>query len=708
MAAHDDDFGRSAAGGRAWSSQHDRAFEDSAIGMAIEALDGCFVAVNPALCRLVGYSREELVTMSYVDICHPDDLDGQDRLTSPADELRRNYVRELRYVRADRTVVWVRLHVAVIHDEHDRAAYYTVQIEDITQHRRAEQRFRAAFDDAAIGMALIELDGGRDVIVEANAMTSGLLGRPVPELIGTSITAFVHAEDQAAVRQMFAALDSEERAQSLASVRFVSDGGPAVWAHLSASAPGRPGDSAAFLVLHLQDITSRKLAEAQLTHQADHDALTGLPNRHAFTRQLDAMAEPRAGADDRRALLFIDLDRFKLVNDSLGHTVGDELLIAVAGRLRNVVAAEDMVARIGGDEFVVLARSAPTTALAEGLAERVGRALRAPFDIAGRILYLTASVGISVPGAEGGSEGMLPAADMAMHGAKAAGRARAVVFDPAMRRRAEARLSTEQGLYRALERDELVLWYQSIFSLVTGRPVAAEALIRWQHPDVGLLGPAAFLPVAEETGLILPIGRFVLREALDQVRSWRDSGLGLIVNVNLARAQLDDPDLVAQIERMLGERRLAPSDLCVEVSEKAVVAPGNRIAHTITGLRRLGVSVAIDDFGMGNSSLAYLRSHPVDVVKVDGSFVAALDTNPRDAAIVGGVIQLTHALGMSCIAEAVETRAQLGHLVALGCDQIQGYLTARAQPVDRFLAQVSAPDRPQLAGILGALPDAKV
>jgi diguanylate cyclase (GGDEF)-like protein/PAS domain S-box-containing protein len=702
----DDELGPAADDGRAGvPHRYELAFEDSAIGMTIEGLDGRFVTVNPAFCHLTGYSRAELLTMTYMDICHPSDLEGEEHLSSLADGTLRTYTQELRYIRSDRAEVWVRVHIGVIKDDTGRPAFYSVQVEDISERHRAEQRFRAAFDDAAVGMALIELDGDKDIIVEANAMTGRLLGGGIAALIGTSISSLVHPDDAPRVRAMFSDLHSGACRQTVVSVRIGADGDDVVWAHLSASAPDSRGDPSSFAVLHLQDITSRKVAEEQLTYQADHDALTGLPNRHAFTRQLEAMATA-ANPADRRALLFIDLDRFKLVNDSLGHTIGDELLVAVAGRLRGAVAAEDLVARIGGDEFVVLARSTPTVETAKLLAERVRSVMETPFGIAGRMLYVTASVGIALPEPGARSEELLPAADLAMHGAKANGRAGAMVFDPAMRRKAAARLTTEQGLHQALERGELVLWYQSIFSLVTGQPVAAEALVRWQHPQAGLLEPAAFLPVAAASGLIVPIGRYVIEQALDQVRSWRRHGLTLAVNVNLAAAQLDDPGLVAEIGGMLSERGLRPSDLCLEVSEKAVLASGNRAARTVTALRRLGVSVAIDDFGAGTSSLAYLRRTPVDVVKIDGAFVATIDTNPRDAAIVGAVIQLTHALGMACVAESVETRAQLRHLSALGCDQIQGFLTARAQPVDRWLATVSQPHlsgaETPLARLIGA------
>jgi diguanylate cyclase (GGDEF)-like protein/PAS domain S-box-containing protein len=699
---------RAASGGRAprdlgtIPERYDRAFEESAIGMAIEDLGGRFVAVNAALCHLVGYTEAELLTMSYMDICHPDDLEDPDHLANLAGGGVRTYIRELRYLRADRAEIWVRVHIGVVCDDDGIARSYTVQIEDVNHRHRAETRFRQAFDDAAVGMALVELTDRGDVIVEANAKIGDLLGRRAPELIGSSISAFVHPDDLDAVETLVDDLRSGLRRQSEATVRFQPRPGPVAWAHLSASAPARSGDQPPLVVLHAQDITTQKVVEGRLVHQAGHDALTGLPNRHTLTQQLDAMDDgaPAATSDsasgwddvDRRALLFVDLDRFKLVNDSLGHTVGDELLVAVARRLRNSVAEGDLVARIGGDEFVVLARSTPTAQTAETMAARLLTALHAPFRVGGRILYLTASIGIALPGPDMPAAGLLRAADLAMHGAKAAGKARAVVFEPSMRQRADSRLATEQGLHRALEDGELILWYQSVVSLVTHRTVAAEALIRWQHPGAMLLEPADFLPVAEETGLILPIGRSVLRQALDQVRIWRDLRLGLTVNVNLAASQLETTDLVEEIRGMLDERGLLPRDLCLEVSETAIVHPDSRTARTVTDLRDLGVSVAVDDFGRGNSSLSYLRSHPVDVVKIDRSFVATLDTNPRDAAIVGGIVQLTHALGMTCIAQGVEHAGQLAPLRELGCDQAQGWLTGRAAPGKDWLDSVLAQD----------------
>ncbi len=552
------------------------AFEDSAIGMAIEGLDGRLLQVNPSLCVMLGYRAEELLTMSYQDVCHPDDLEGPAWLASLSDGSVRRVSRECRYLRSDGTVIWVRVHIGVIQDD-GRAIFYTAQIEDIT---------------------------------------------------------------------------------------------------------------------------GAKEAEAKLIHQADHDALTGLPNRKAFAERVTAALD--AGAPT--ALLFVDLDRFKLVNDTLGHTAGDELLIAVAQRLQSALREGDVVARIGGDEFVVLAAVA-TLAEAEHVADRLQAALASPFRVSGRSLFLSASIGIAVPGGPTPSaDDTLRAADLAMYRAKTSGKARAVVFDASMRRDAEQRLAVEEDLRRAIASgDELEVWFQPVVSVATGRVVAAEALLRWRHPEQGLLLPGAFLPVAEETGLIAPISRTVLRASLDQAQRWHEQGLGMVVSVNLSGRDLDEAGLDRDIAIALGERGLDPAALCLEVTETALVEAATHGARAVEELRALGVAVAIDDFGQGYSSLSYLRAHPVDIIKIDRAFVAALENNPRDAAIVGGMIQLAHALGMTCVAEGVERTDQLRHLTDLGCDQIQGFLLAEPCPADELAGRL-IPSRHGAAPRLASLP----
>jgi diguanylate cyclase (GGDEF)-like protein/PAS domain S-box-containing protein len=557
------------------------AFEDSAIGMSIEDLDGRFMQVNSVLCAMLGYSSAELLTMGYQDVCHPDDLEGPEYLASLRDGSVRRIVRECRHTCADGTVIWVRVHVGVISDGH-QALFYTAQTEDITAQRSAEAR-------------LIQL--------------------------------------------------------------------------------------------------------------AEHDTLTGLPNRQAFADGMTSTLE----SGEQVALLFVDLDRFKLVNDTLGHAAGDELLVAVAARLRSAVRNSEVVARIGGDEFVILATPVTCVGDAERVAERLLAALVPPFRISGRSLFVTASVGIALAGGDVASaEDTLRAADLAMYRAKTTGKARVVVFDESLRRDAELRLGVEQDLYRALAAPgQLRVWFQPVLSVATGRVVAAEALVRWQHPRRGLLLPGEFLSVAEETGLMSPITKVVLAQSLTQARRWRDQGLKMIVSVNLSCRQLEEPGFEQEVADALDAAGLDPADLCVEVTETALLGAAGHGPDALRKLRELGVAVAIDDFGQGYSSLSYLRSYPADIVKLDRAFVNALETNPRDAAIVGGIIQLAHALGMICIAEGVERPGQLQRLTDLGCDQIQGFLLSRPCPPDELVRRlVASPDgaAPRLAPMVTASP----
>jgi diguanylate cyclase (GGDEF)-like protein/PAS domain S-box-containing protein len=656
-------------------------FEDSAIGMAIEDLEGRFLQVNSALCAMIGYTPSQLLGMGYQQVCHPDDCEDPAYLESLRTGAVRRVVRELRYRRADGSDIWVRVHIGVIHDDGGNAKFYTAQIEDISQRHAAEQRFRGAFADAAVGMAVTGKRSGSDeILFDTNAAMGQLLGRAQDELVGRSVTEFAHPADVWAVRELFASLRLGTRSQEAVDVRCIRPDGTFVWVHLSASVSEKPEGSAEHLVIHLQDVTARKLAEARLIHQAEHDVLTGLPNRVALAKRIAASLD----RGQHPALLFVDLDRFKQVNDTLGHATGDKVLTAVASRLRDAIRDDDVVARIGGDEFVVLAVSATSPGDAERVAERLHAVLATPFQVEERSLYLTASIGIALPGVQvRTAEDALRAADIAMYQAKTSGTARTATFDVSMSGATETRLTVERDLHRAIATpDELGVWFQPVVSVASGRVVGVEALARWHHPERGLVLPEEFLPVAEETGLISPIGRIVLAAALDQGRRWRDEGLRVVISVNLSRRQLADPGLEDEIAGALTRAAFDPADLCLEVTESVIVDAASRGARTVQRLRTLGIAVAIDDFAEGYSSLSYLRNHPMDVVKIDQSFIAALESSPRDAAIVGGIIELAHALSMTCVAEGVERPTQLRRLGDLGCDQVQGFLLGRPRPAD--------------------------
>ncbi len=471
----------------------------------------------------------------------------------------------MRYIRADGAIIWVRVHIGVIRGEDGRPRFYTAQIEDISERHRAEQRFRCAFDDAAVGMAVAELRrAGADTLLQINDATATLLGRKPGEVIGRILSRFVHPDDVTRTDDLFTRLRDGEARQAEVITRILRPDGTMVWVNVSASVADDPEGRPAYLVLHLQDITARETAEARLIEQAEHDALTGLSNRTVLAQRAGA-----ALAHGEAALLFVDLDRFKLVNDSLGHATGDELLVAVGRRLTGSVPADGLVARIGGDEFVVLV---PSAGQAQEYADTIQEVLAEPFRVGGRLLRVTASVGIAAAQRGSQADDLLRAADLAMYRAKTQGKARSAVYDSSMRADAEDRLAVEQDLHRAVETPgELVVWFQPAISLVTGRIVLAEALLRWQHPERGLLLPMDFLPVAEETGLIASIGWLVLDQTLREVRSWRDAGLGVVGSVNLSGNQLDEPGFAENVGAAIRRGSLLPADLCLEVTERVLV-----------------------------------------------------------------------------------------------------------------------------------------
>jgi diguanylate cyclase (GGDEF)-like protein/PAS domain S-box-containing protein len=431
----------------------------------------------------------------------------------------------------------------------------------------------------------------------------------------------------------------------------------------------------------------RKKYEDDLSHQAHHDPLTGLPNRTLFLEFLQLSMARARRYRSTVAVLFLDLDRFKVVNDSLGHDAGDELLVALGQRLRGVVRPGDTVARFGGDEFTVLCEDLPTPGArshATDVAERLLHVIEQPFLLDGEEQYLSASVGIALAGRGGERpEGLLRDADAAMYRAKERGKGRWELFDEVMRATALERLETENALHRALDRGELRVHYQPVISLRDQRCIGAEALVRWAHPERGLLGPKQFIGLAEESGLIVPLGRWVIEEACRRSRPWRaEHGPSFVVSVNLSGRQLLNPELAGQVGAALDHTGADPAGLCFEITENVLMEDVEVTTGAITALKRLGVALSIDDFGTGYSSLGYLKRFPVDAVKVDRSFIDGLGADPEDSAIVAAVVSLGHALGLTVIAEGVETDRQLSELVALSCDAAQGYLFARPGPGD--------------------------
>jgi diguanylate cyclase (GGDEF)-like protein len=460
------------------------------------------------------------------------------------------------------------------------------------------------------------------------------------------------------------------------------------------------------LVTALVEVLQRRRRYAsalELAHQAVHDALTGLPNRLQVAERLEqALARSsRTGSDV--TVLFIDLDRFKLINDGHGHAAGDELLVTVADRLRRVVRAGDIVARFGGDEFVVVCEDQTVAFEASQVAGRIIDALREPVVVDGQEIFLSASIGIAMADGTGSPESLLRDADAAMYRAKEKGRARCEFFDATMRTEALVHLETQSALHRALERDELRVFYQPVVDLTSGAVTGVEALVRWQHPQHGLVSPASFVPLAEETGLIVPIGAWVLDRATAQLARWRERSWGrtLTVNVNLSARQLRQPDLIPALMSALLESGTDPASLCLELTETTFMEDARSHREALARIKGLGVGLAIDDFGTGYSSLTYLKRLPVSVLKIDQAFVRGLGRDACDTAIVKSVVDLAHALGLVVVAEGVEDPDQVAHLRKLGCDLAQGYFFARPQPaedLERWFDRRRGCDRPCVAG----------
>ncbi|HET9211322.1 MAG TPA: EAL domain-containing protein [Thermoanaerobaculia bacterium] len=502
----------------------------------------------------------------------------------------------------------------------------------------------------------------------------GEIGESPSEWLGR-----VHPDDLPAVRHAISAHLRGEAPDFESEHRMLHRDGGCRWVLARGLAVRRPNGEACRMAGSLSDITARKAAEERLLHDAFHDPLTGLPNRALFMDRLGmAIAHAKRRLSYTFAVLFIDLDRFKNVNDSLGHSVGDELLIAVARRFESCLRPGDTVARLGGDEFTILLDEVADVDHAVQVAQRLHREMARPFRVQGHEVFVTLSLGITL-GADGDyehPEDVLRDADTAMYGAKSSGKARDAIFDRHMHDRAVALLRLETDLRLALERSELEVHYQPIISLTDGRIGAFEALLRWRHPARGLLLPDSFIPVAEETGLIVPIGWWVLREACRQLAEWQTrpwAGNGLAVTVNLSGRQFVQADLVERIAEILRETGIRPGGLGLEITEGTIMGQAEDAIAKLLALRGFGVKLYIDDFGTGYSSLSYLHRLPVDALKIDRSFISEMNGGDSRAEIVGTIVSLARILRMDVAAEGIETAEQLSRLRDLSCHYGQGF-----------------------------------
>ena len=618
---------------------------------------------------------------AFLALVHPDDramvtadLEGAVAAVEP-------FVFDYRVPQADGRTRWVRARGQLTTDDAGDVVGMRGTCQDITDRMQAEQQFRELLEAAPDAM-VIAGDDGRIVLVNRAAerlflrSRSDLVGQPIEVLVPERFRHRhrLHRGDYAAQAEGRAM----GRGRELMALR-----GDGTEFPVEINLSPLQTEHGTLVSAGIRDLTERMEAEAALTHNALHDPLTGLPNRALLLDRIEVALARSARVEKSVAVLFLDLDRFKLINDSRGHAAGDEVLRAVAERLQVAVRPSDTIGRLGGDEFVVVCEDGVAPWEATVLGERLIRTLEEPFQVEGGEVFVTVSVGIAIAERTTAAEELLRDADVAMYQAKQRGRARCEFFDEAMRTEAALRLETATALHRALERNEFQTFYQPMIDLHTGVIVGVEALVRWNHPEWGLVSPASFIPLAEEQGLIVPIGAAVLDEACRQWACWRSelpAREPLVLNVNISARQLHSADFVESIRAVLLAYDVDPGALCLELTESVLIEDVEAQRHTLAALRELGVGLAIDDFGTGYSSLSYLKRFPVNGIKIDQTFVAGLGRDAFDSAIIESVIELAHAVGLHVTAEGVETLDQLLRLRALGCDFAQGYYFARPQP----------------------------
>ena len=666
-------------------------FEDSPVGLFRSGLDGSITEVNPAMAAMLGFkSPGELKQRFHSMLDVYADPSERQQLVERALRDGAFSHHETRVRDALGNVRWVSTNVRLTRDANDAPAHFTGSALDVQDRREMQQalvssenKYRTLVEQSHVGVFI--MDGGR--IVYANRALAEMLGCTAEEIEGVGYRDLLAAESA----EQLPALDAEAFHEDAPAREFEScllhRSGQRVYAQVSVW-PVQV-DGRRHLTGTIIDITRQREAESRLRFHANHDPLTGLPNRALFNRTLG----DRMGPDEQRgrhdyAVLYLDLDGFKWVNDSLGHGAGDRLLLEIARRLEDELGGEVMIARYGGDEFTLLPEGPCDYERAVSLARRVLALFERPFNIGGQQVFSAASLGIVLgrPDYESPDQ-VVRDADNAMYRAKGAGKAGFVVFDEGMHSEARLRLQLETDFRLALERAEFVLHYQPIVTLDGGHLVGAEALVRWNHPNRGLLQPSQFLPLAEETGLIVELAGWVLRAACRQLAHWRHhkpDWRGMVMNVNVDERQMGTPDMAEDVAHLLQTYRLPPGSLRLEVTESVFRSGSSHASEQLRALKDLGVGLAIDDFGTGYSSLEAFAASSFDALKVDQSFVRDVTINPRHRAIVRTIIGFANDLGLLLTAEGIETEEQRAMLLELGCEFGQGMLFAAPMPADEF------------------------
>jgi diguanylate cyclase (GGDEF)-like protein/PAS domain S-box-containing protein len=653
--------------------------------------DGRISEWNQQAERLFGWPREEILGLAVAETIMPPrhreaHLRGLEQFLATGEGPLLGGRIELEGRRRDGSEIPIEITISALRDG-DRWRFHAF-LHDISERRdseealrEAEERFRLAFDENRVGMAIFSLDGS---FQRVNRALCEITGYPPNKLSGKRFSEISHPDDVEGEQEALREIVEGERYGYRTEKRYIHAQGHPVWISLNLSPIYDSEGIVSYLIGQMEDISERKVSEEQLTRQALHDSLTGLPNRTLFTDRARMAAARRS--DRGFAIVYLDLDGFKLVNDTLGHAAGDQVLVEVARRLERQLRTGDTLARLGGDEFAFLCEEVGETEV-RTIADRVIEAMAEPIEVQDRGVAQAASIGIALYGpgeALVEPDEMVGEADLAMYRAKAAGKSRYALFEGWMREGGTDRTSLERELRAAVGKDEITVHYQPEVDLTNGAITGAEALIRWQHPERGLLEPAEFLFLAEATDLISTLDELVLREACRQAAIWRQgmpASEEFTVSVNISERRLSDPGLSEKIAQAIADARLPASSLCLEIAERAVMDRRASALRAIPGLEELGIRLLIDDFGIAISSFGSLSRLPrLNALKIDASFIAGLGRSREDSAGVAAIVGLAHGLGLTATAEGVERQEQVRELQALHCDRGQGYYFARPQP----------------------------